>query len=106
MLSFDVSAIDIVLAAALIILLSLQLSKRTQSAASQVKFRTEEASFQNNELKSTSQANVNKEIDTSNTLSKCVHSMGYLQSVPKNSPIPDECFGCAKVMSCLFHKET
>ena len=32
----------------------------------------------------------------------CVHQFGYLKDMPKNTPIPDECFGCPMVMRCLF----
>jgi hypothetical protein len=24
--------------------------------------------------------------------------------LPKNTPIPDECFGCPKILQCLFQK--
>ena len=33
---------------------------------------------------------------------KCVHQFGYLKDMPKNTPIPDECFGCPKVLRCMF----
>ena len=33
---------------------------------------------------------------------KCVHQFGYLEDMPKNTPIPDECFGCPKVLRCMF----
>jgi hypothetical protein len=31
----------------------------------------------------------------------CLHQFGYLRTLPKNAPIPDECFGCAKIVECL-----
>jgi len=31
----------------------------------------------------------------------CLHHFGYLRTFPKNSPIPDECFGCEKIVDCL-----
>jgi len=31
----------------------------------------------------------------------CPHNFGYLKDLPKNTPIPDECFGCPKVIECL-----
>lgn len=34
----------------------------------------------------------------------CVHHFGYLRSFPKNSPIPDECFGCERIVDCLVSK--
>jgi hypothetical protein len=34
----------------------------------------------------------------------CVHHFGYLRTFPKNSPIPDECFGCERIVDCLVNK--
>jgi len=31
----------------------------------------------------------------------CLHQFGYLRTLPKNAPIPDECFGCTKIVECL-----
>ena len=31
----------------------------------------------------------------------CPHKFGYLRSLPKNTPIPDECFGCSQIIECL-----
>jgi len=31
----------------------------------------------------------------------CPHKFGYLKNLPRNTPIPDECFGCPKVVECL-----
>src|SRR3990170_5931600 len=35
------------------------------------------------------------------TRKDCLHHFGYLRTFPKNSPIPDECFGCEKIVDCL-----
>jgi len=34
----------------------------------------------------------------------CNHYLGYLKNFPKNTPIPDECFGCLKMIECLYYK--
>jgi hypothetical protein len=31
----------------------------------------------------------------------CPHEFEYLKTLPKNTPIPDECFGCAQIIECL-----
>lgn len=31
----------------------------------------------------------------------CPHKFEYLRTLPKNTPIPDECFGCSKILECL-----
>jgi len=36
----------------------------------------------------------------------CFHHFGYLRTFPKNSPIPDECFGCEKIVDCLVAKKS
>jgi len=33
----------------------------------------------------------------------CPHFFGYVRSLPKNTPIPDECLGCAWIVECLTH---
>jgi hypothetical protein len=32
----------------------------------------------------------------------CAHHFGYLRTLPRNTPIPDECFGCTKIMECFM----
>jgi hypothetical protein len=33
---------------------------------------------------------------------ECAHHFGYLRTLPRNTPIPDECFGCTKIMECFM----
>jgi len=33
---------------------------------------------------------------------ECAHYFGYLRTLPKNAPIPDECFGCTRIMECFM----
>lgn len=33
----------------------------------------------------------------------CIHQFGYLRTLPKNKPIPQECFGCTKIVECLIN---
>jgi len=35
----------------------------------------------------------------------CLHHFGYLSGLPKNTPIPGECFGCQKIVDCLVTKK-
>lgn len=35
---------------------------------------------------------------------KCPHKFGYLRGLPKNRPIPNECFGCPRIVDCLVGK--
>jgi hypothetical protein len=40
-------------------------------------------------------------VELAPTRKDCLHHYGYLHSLPKNTPIPDECFGCPKIVDCL-----
>lgn len=41
------------------------------------------------------------EPDTSNE-EACPHHLGYLRKRPKNSPIPDSCLTCRKMVQCVL----
>ena len=34
---------------------------------------------------------------------ECRHFFGYLKKIPKNTSIPDECFGCHRMVDCLYY---
>jgi hypothetical protein len=34
------------------------------------------------------------------TISECKYRFGYLRTLPKNAPIPDECLGCDRIIEC------
>jgi len=34
---------------------------------------------------------------------KCSHFLGYLRKIPRDTPIPDECFSCPKMVECLSY---
>lgn len=40
-------------------------------------------------------------IESTSSRRDCLHQFGYLRTLPKNAPIPDECFGCTKIVECL-----
>ena len=43
-----------------------------------------------------------KQISKSSDEKDCLHHFGYLNELPKNTPIPGECFGCPKIVDCLI----
>ncbi len=106
MLSFDVSAIDIVLLIAVIVLLLLFIQKKGQvSPTSQLPVQAQDELPEKTKVK-TKKAKKNL---SDNQLQKgfheCAHSFGHLKDLPKNAPVPDECFGCPQVMRCMFATE-
>ena len=32
----------------------------------------------------------------------CAHHLGYLKRRPKNTPIPEECLTCSKMIECMY----
>jgi hypothetical protein len=106
MLSFELSAIDIVLLVAVLILLSLYVTKRSEvprKSRSQEAETHETREKSNKAFKSKKSKTITSEPQTG--FQNCLHHFGYLKSLPKNTPVPDECFGCPKVMECLFPNE-
>jgi len=39
--------------------------------------------------------------DTTEETVACPHHFGYLKRRPKNTPIPEECFTCSKMIDCM-----
>jgi len=35
-------------------------------------------------------------------LGVCSHQLGYLKRRPKNTPIPEECLTCSKMIDCMY----
>jgi DNA-directed RNA polymerase subunit RPC12/RpoP len=39
------------------------------------------------------------------TPTECAHHFGYLENLPKEATIPDECLTCSKLLQCFVKKE-
>jgi len=48
---------------------------------------------------------IKTEISKETPNSGCPHHFGYLREHPKNTPIPNECLTCTKIMECLMRVE-
>lgn len=107
MLSFDVSAIDIVLLIAVMVLLLLFITqKRGQVATeSQLPVQDEEKLLEKPRTKDQTAKKKLSATQSSKGFLECVHHFGYLKNLPQNTPVPDECFGCPRIMRCLFPNE-
>jgi len=104
MFSFEVSAIDIVLLIAAMILLLLIITQRKGQAAAESPLSIRDTKKPLKKPETTDETAINKfsEEQPQVGFQKCVHHFGYLRNFPKNTPVPDECFGCPKVLRCLF----
>jgi len=110
MLSFDLSAIDIVLLVAVLILFSLYVTRKPGASETESTFESNADKKRKMPLIKKENSHVKKPKTSSPTVSNaeshhCAHEFGYLKNLPRNTPVPDECFGCPKVMQCLFPKE-
>jgi hypothetical protein len=46
---------------------------------------------------------VHKAKESESSEARCGHFLGYLKKRPKNTPIPDECLTCNKMIECLTY---
>lgn len=106
MLSFDVSAIDVVLLVVMVVLLLLFLEQRGRSKA-EPRMNTRDHEELLAKPYETEETSVKKSAEklSAQVFQKCVHQFGHLRNMPKNTPVPDECFGCPRVLRCMFPNE-
>lgn len=99
MLSFELSAMDIVLVITAVIILLLYVTKLTQPTARSEPSAKEKKTgiyikilniFRNKKTKTSSQT----------VPLKCSHHFGYLKNIPKDSSIPKECYICPRMIQC------
>ena len=53
-------------------------------------------------LKNQKPTDSQKQASKTSSEKDCLHFFGYLGGLPKNTPIPGECFGCEKIVDCLI----
>jgi hypothetical protein len=106
MLSFDVSVIDIILAVAIVVLLCLYIAKKPDASTIESKSKVDEVHpLRENKKLMLKASRLKNSAKSPTSFQNCVHIFGYLRNMPRNTPVPDECFGCPKVMQCLFPNE-
>lgn len=107
MLSFELSVIDIALVIAVVVLLMLFLTHKhgqsTTESESPTTYQKETSEKPKISVK-TAQEKISK-TQSPMDFEECAHHFGYLKNLPKNTPVPDECFGCKKILRCLFPEE-
>jgi hypothetical protein len=106
-LSFELSVIDIALVIAVVVLLMLFLThKHGQSTTeSELPMTGQEKTSEKPKVSvKTAQEKISK-TQSPTDFQECVHHFGYLRNQPKGTPVPDECFGCRKILQCLFPHE-
>ena len=116
MLSFELSAMDLILAVAVIILLILYLTKSSAKPPVEEKLLVEsdtssrepvmeatlretavaEAMIREEETERTVSSQLRSQIGSAT----CSFGFGYLRKLDKQASIPDECLGCPRIMEC------
>jgi hypothetical protein len=48
--------------------------------------------------------NMQKQFETSEAPSSCLHHLGYLSEKSSNEQIPDECMMCKDIVTCMLKK--
>ncbi len=73
----------------------------------QTEHRTSEEPRQSKEMRRTNQpippTETTKPDTQSGAPTMCTHEIGYLKARPKNTPIPEECLTCDKMVDCMLH---
>lgn len=104
MLSFELSAIDLILAIAVIILLMLYITKLSAKPSSGEKLLVgKEGSSEKPATEATTPEEETKRLMTMQPQTgsvRCLYGFGYLKKLDKEAPIPDECLGCSRIMEC------
>jgi len=99
MFSFEVSAVDIVLAVAVLTLFILHLTRFSAEPSTRSESHLAGRNAQvrpNAQASSTEMRQPSEKTDAW----KCTHSFGYLANLPKEASIPNECLTCPRVMEC------
>jgi len=107
LLSFELSVIDIALVIAVVVLLMLFLThKHGQSTTeSELHVASQEKTSEKPEMPAKTAQEKNSKKQSPTDFQECAHHFGYLRNQPKGTPVPDECFGCKKILQCLFPNE-
>jgi len=107
LLSFELSVIDIALVIAVVILLMLFLTHKhgQLTTKSELPITGQEKTSEKPKVPvKTAQEKISK-TQSPMDFQECAHHFGYLRNLPKGTPVPDECFGCKKILRCLFPGE-
>ena len=109
MLSFELSAIDLILVIAVIVLLILYVTKSSAKPPTEEKLPVGEGTppkklaATDAGLKKGEKKLLSTQLQTDSP--KCPYGFGYLKKLGKNAPIPDECLSCSRIMECFGSSE-
>jgi hypothetical protein len=98
MLSFELSAIDIVLVISVVILLLLYLKKFSVSFPEEKYFRKQAAKESKQKIKNLKPTNTNP--NNKLDYAKCPRGYGDIRKLGPDNSVSEKCLGCYKIMEC------
>ena len=111
MLSFELSAIDLILAVAVIILLILYITKSSAMPPTEEKLLVEKESSSGKPatIVTMPEEQTNEPISSQpqpqTGSAMCPYGFGYLRKLDKEASIPDGCLGCSRIIECYSANE-
>ena len=109
MLSFELSTIDLILVIAVAVLLILYITKLSTKTATEEKLSvegkipSEPAKMAAGSLKTEGETQLPSHAQTDSPI--CPYGFGYLKKLGKETPIPDDCLSCSRMMDCFGSNE-
>jgi hypothetical protein len=106
MLSFELSAIDLILAIAVIILLVLYITKLSAKPPTEEKLLVEEERLPEKRVMEAAvpgkegERPVSAQPKSQSGSETCPFSFGYLSKLDREASIPDVCLRCSRLMEC------
>lgn len=105
MLSFEISVVDVVLVLAVIVLLALYITRLSTKSVAEPELSVPSEKGIEKQLKpvETQESIEERQLPTRPQIGslQCPHHFGYLKKLPKDAPIPDECFRCPRMAECF-----
>ena len=109
MLSFELSAIDLILAVAVIVLLILYITKSSAKPSTGERLLVrKESSSEKPATEATTPEEERKRLMSTQPQTgsvKCPYGFGYLRKLDREASIPDGCLGCSRIMECYSATE-
>jgi len=111
MLSFELSAIDLILAIAVIILLILYLTKLSAKPFTEERLLGARKNVSEKPVTEAAMPKEEREKPMSTQPQRqtgsagCPYGFGYLRKLDKEASIPDGCLGCSRIMECYSANE-
>lgn len=96
MLSFELSAIDLILAIAVVVLLLMYITKMEQKYPDNTSFLKKIKKPRNEEK---------KPINVQNEYAECPRGFGTIRRIGEDNSVSDRCLGCYRIMDCYEQKE-